>query len=132
MPTCVNCLNIVSTNCIRSEQELSFDYEDLNDLLKKLDEKSEEIKKALTQNVDKRWIKEDYEYVTGYIQELINKMDVLLNAPKAEDPKFLIPSGITGTGEKSLLQILTILIKEVEALKAKSSQNSSQLYIANV
>jgi hypothetical protein len=132
MSTCVNCLSYTSTNCIKTEETFSFEYSDFNDLLLKLDQKSEELKKVLSADIDKKWIKEDHEYVTQYIQDIINKLDVLSKETKAAEPKFLIPSSITGTGEKTLLQLLTILVKHVESLENKLATNTSSLYLPNV
>lgn len=132
MSTCVTCLSYIPTDCIKSDEQLSFDYNNLTEVLKKLDDNSKELKSLLTTKLDKKWIPENHEYITEYIQDIVNKIDVIINTPAPQEVKYTIPGTLTGGTEKSLLQILTILVRKVEALEAKSVQTTSQLYIANV
>lgn len=128
-----DCLNPVSTNAIRSEEDMSFEYDSFNDLLHKLDEGVVNLKTVLTKNITrKNWLKSDYEYITDYIQDIINIIDTLVNAAPVAEQKFKIQSDITGGQEKTLLQTLTIIVKELDALKKKVNNNTSSIYTPNV
>lgn len=115
---------IVSLKCIRSEEKFSFEYDSFTDLLHKLDEADQVLKKVLESKIDKKgWIKTDYPNIVGYLQEVINKIDIL--SEEEVEKKYVINS-TTVKGEKSITELFNILFKEIESLK-KTEQSS--LYI---
>lgn len=134
MQNCLDCLTWTSTNCIKTEEELSFDYGTFNDLIKQLDNKDVEQDKILKNKIDGKGIPEK-EYVTEYIQDIINKLDVIDKKVNSNSPSqtFTIQSELTGGNQKTLLQLLTILFKTVDSINKKLDNNSSSnLYLPNV
>ena len=127
MEDCVSCKQIVPLDCVRSEEEFSFqDDGTLTDILKQLDIKSGDLNKILTKNIDKKWIKQDKQYIVDYIQDIINQIDLILKISSPEQ-KYTINSTLS-VGEKTPLQLFTILFKEVEGLKQQLNKNVSSMY----
>lgn len=131
MKACLNCkTQIVSSNCIVTEQELSFEYDSFDDVLVKLDKATGDLKNILSAKIDKKSvIKSEHTYVTEYIQDLVNQIELInmsLNkSTSLADSKILINSTLV-SGEKTITQLFSILFKEVETLKT----NKSSLYLA--
>ena len=115
MKACLNCkTQIVSSNCIVTEQELSFEY----DSFVKLDKATGDLKNILSAKIDKKSvIKSEHTYVTEYIQDLVNQIELIntsLNkSTSLADSKILINSTLV-SGEKTITQLFSILFKEVE------------------
>ncbi len=128
MDNCVNCKQIIPSGCVRTEEEFSFEYQDFNDLLKKLDEQSVQLKSILQEKVDKKWIKESKPYITNYIQDLINQIELLNKKIIPETEKFQINSDIV-VGEKTSLQLFNIIFKELSAIKKSLNNDLSSMYL---
>lgn len=132
MQNCVGCLTPVPSKCVISEQDLSFSHENLDDIIDHLDKAIILVNKTLTAPVDKKWVKDNVEFITDYIQIIINKIDVLQSQTAVAEQKFRITSELTGGEEKTALQLFTIILKELDALKKKSNTITSSLYTPNV
>lgn len=131
MASCVNCKSTpVSSNCVRVEQDFSFEHEEeLNDVLHKIDDGIQGLDKILKKKIDKKWIESEREYVTDYIQDLVNKVGQLSQSlSTTKEKKFIINSSFTN-GEYTDLQLFTILIKKVEDLQKQINNDTSSIYI---
>lgn len=129
MQNCLECLSPTSADCVVFEEELSFKHnEKLVDIIKTMDERISKLEALLTTNVESKWA-DDHEYVTEYIQDIINKLDVTSSSPSS---KYTINSALLGEGEKSLLQILTVLVKNADAQQNINKNKTSSLYLGNV
>lgn len=131
MASCANCKSTpVSSNCVRVEQDFSFEHEEeLNDVLHKIDDGIQGLDKILKKKIDKKWIESEREYVTDYIQDLVNKVGQLSQSlSTTKEKKFIINSSFTN-GEYTDLQLFTILIKKVEDLQKQINNDTSSIYI---
>lgn len=127
MANCVGCKSsVVPANCIRTEEEFSFEYDSFMDILHKLDSKSEEIKKIMSKKIDKRWITEDREFAVDYIQDLINQIDLLKKMVVTKEEKYKI-SGVPG--ENTSLQLFSIIFQKLDQMQNQMNKNSSSLYL---
>lgn len=130
MASCANCKSTpVSSNCVRVEQDFSFEHEEeLNDVLHKIDDGIQGLDKILKKKIDKKWIENEREYVTDYIQDLVNKVGQLSQSlSTTKEKKFIINSSFTN-GEYTDLQLFTILIKKVEDLQKQINNDTSSIY----
>lgn len=127
MQDCINCktpYNIISTNCIRTEEKLSFDYDSFNDILHNFDNKIKELNLILFKKLDKKSLEVERDLTIDYIQDIINRLDILnkkLSETKSVlDTKLVINTSLF-TGEQSIIQIISIFAKEIESLKNTKS-----------
>lgn len=129
---CVKCNAPVSADCIELDAKLNIAYEDFVDLLVKLDGSIETINTLLSTQIDKKWILENKEYTQGYIQDIINKIDVMSKQIDKQgsvgSTKIVVNTNLV-KGEKTLSQLFEILFKELETLKNRVNTQSSDLYL---
>ena len=126
---CINCNsgNIISTNCIRTEEELSFEYSSFNDLLQQLDKNTTALKELFVKDIDKMWIKNSQANVVDYIQDIIVQIDLILKELKKKETigntKFEIKSELF-VNETTLLNFMNVIAKEVHQLKNNTNYTS--------
>lgn len=126
MDICLGCKQkVINSECIMSEGKLSFEYTSLDDILKKLDDATLNLKKALTVKIDKKSvIKSDHEYVTDYINDIISQIELInKNINKTNslaDSKITVNSKLA-SGEKTITQLFSVIFKELEGLKSGTS-----------
>jgi len=124
MQNCVKCkTQIVSTNCIKTEEDYPFKFESFDELLKLIYESGQESKKILSKKIDRKWIKEEKEYSVEYIQDLINRFEIIIeDIKKLQEPiKYEVESVV---GQKTSQQLFAILFKRIESLEKGNSYTS--------
>lgn len=90
-----------------------------------------EIKTILTKSLDRKWIQEEQEYVTNYIQDIITKIDELNSIIKTRDAilnQLVQLDQSFSVQPVSLKEAIFILSKEVSLLKAQYKGDFSNLY----
>jgi hypothetical protein len=124
----------VNAKCVTTERKFSVDEENLDELLLAFDDKITKLYDILTAKVDGKFVVGKKDYVTDYIQELLTKVDAMIKALEEGAPTatYSIKSDVIGDSPKTLLQVLTILSKEVDALKRNNNLTTSNLYLPNV
>lgn len=132
MASCVSCKsgNIISTNCIKTEEEFSFEHNgEINDVLHKLDENIIKIDKIVNSKIDKKWMEEEKPSLNQYVQELINEMGVIkkeLEKISSSKKTYTINTEIAN---KTDVQLFSIIFKKLEQLENQTNSTSSSLYI---
>lgn len=125
MANCVSCTSqIVPSKCVKSEQELSFEYNSLDDILIHLDEGAKETLDILKKRIDKKWIKEEKEYVIDYIQDLINELDVIKKSLSDKKSDNIVLSG----KQYTQLSFNTEILNRIKLLEESLNSNVSSLY----
>lgn len=131
MASCANCKTTpISSNCVRIDESFSFEHEgELNAVLHSLDNNIKQLSDKLTSKIDKKWITEEKEYVTDYIQDLINKMGQIIESTTNKPlEKFNVNSSLV-SGDKTALQLFTLIFKKLEVIQSQLNGESSKLYI---
>lgn len=131
MQNCLDCATPVNARCVSSEKKFSVDKPNIDELILHLDQQIVALQKTLSTKLDPKTF-EEKEFVYDYIQELINRVETLSTAVESPTSMFTINSTLLGNTPKTLLQVLTTLVKEVEALKGKEQILGSSMYLPNV
>lgn len=131
MGNCVGCKSsIVSSNCIRTEEEFSFEHEgDINSVLHKLDGNINKLSEILNAKIDKKWIEEEKSSLNQYVQELINEVGVIkktLDQLGMSKKTYTINNDISN---KTDVQLFSLIFKKLEQLENQTNNNTSSLYI---
>lgn len=131
MGNCVGCKSsIVSSNCIRTEEEFSFEHEgDINSVLHKLDGNINKLSEILNAKIDKKWIEEEKSSLNQYVQELINEVGVIkktLDQLGVSKKTYTINNDISN---KTDVQLFSLIFKKLEQLENQTNNNTSSLYI---
>lgn len=131
MASCVGCKSsIVSSNCVRTEEEFSFEHEgDINSVLHKLDENINKFSEIFYAKIDKKWMEEEAPSLNQYIQALINEVGVLkkeVDKINASKKTYTINSEIAN---KTDVQLFSLIFKKLETLESQTNNNTSNLYI---
>lgn len=131
MANCVGCKSTpVSSNCIRTEEEFSFEHEgDINSVLHNLDENINKLSEILNAKIDKKWMEEEKSSLNQYVQELINEVGVIkktLEQIGASKKTYTINNDISN---KTDVQLFSLIFKKLEQLENQTNNNTSSLYI---
>lgn len=131
MANCVGCKSsIVPSNCIRTEEEFSFEHEgDINSVLHKLDENINKLSDILNAKIDKKWMEEEKSSLNQYVQELINEVGVIkktLEQLGMSKKTYTINNDIAN---KTDVQLFSLIFKKLEQLENQTNNNTSNLYI---